>query len=158
MKDIEKIQADASTVQDCSKTITVYCQDRVKIEINQRLRDMDRRLNRIIRRNSRIMKCDKRNSKLERFEETVDGVMDWIYDAELFVSSAVEGTYEAVRERTHRLEVMLVFLASVLLVCLSFVGVRENRGQALSKMYFGCEGVGVNPCLGYQYVLEKLSA
>lgn len=109
MKDIEKIQADASTVQDCSKTITVYCQDRVKIEINQRLRDMDRRLNRIIRRNSRIMKCDKRNSKLERFEETVDGVMDWIYDAELFVSSAVEGTYEAVRERTHRLEVMLVF-------------------------------------------------
>ena len=70
---------------------------------------MDRRLNRITRRNSRIMKCDKRNSKLERFEETVDGVMDWIYDAELFVSSAVEGTYEAVRERTHRLEVMLVF-------------------------------------------------
>lgn len=51
------------------------------------------------------MKCDKRNAKLERFEETVDGVMDWIYDAEVFVSSAVEGTYEAVKERTDRLEV-----------------------------------------------------
>ena len=82
-----------------------HCQDRVRIEISQRLRDVDRRLNRIIRRHSRIMKCDKRNSKLERFEETVDGVMDWIYDAEVFVSSAVEGTYEAVKERTDRLEV-----------------------------------------------------
>lgn len=35
----------------------------------------------------------------------MDGVMDWIHDAELFVSSAVEGTYEAVKERTDRLEV-----------------------------------------------------
>ena len=51
------------------------------------------------------MKCDKRNANLERFEETVDGVMDWIYDAEAFVSSPVEGTYEAVKERTDRLEV-----------------------------------------------------
>ena len=51
------------------------------------------------------MKCDKRNSKLEQFEATVDGVMDWINDAEVFVSSAVEGTYEAVKERTDRLEV-----------------------------------------------------
>ena len=51
------------------------------------------------------MKCDKRNSKLEKFEDTVDGVMDWIYDAEVFVSSAVEATYEAVKERTDRLEV-----------------------------------------------------
>ena len=65
--------------------------------------------------NSRIMKCDKRNSKLERFEETVDGVMDWIYDAELFVSSAVDGTHEAVKERTDRLEVMIVLW---LLFCL----------------------------------------
>ena len=75
------------------------------MEISQRLRDVDRRLNRIIRRHSRIMKCDKRNSKLEKFEDTVDGVMDWIYDAEVFVSSAVEATYEAVKERTDRLEV-----------------------------------------------------
>ena len=51
------------------------------------------------------MKCDKRNSKLEQFEATVDGVMDWINDAEVFVSSAVEGTYEVVKERTDRLEV-----------------------------------------------------
>ena len=51
------------------------------------------------------MKCDKRNSKLEKFEDTVDGVMDWIYDAEVFVSCPVEATYEAVKERTDRLEV-----------------------------------------------------
>ena len=75
------------------------------MDTSQRLRDVDRRLNRIIRRHSRIMKCDKRNSKLEKFEDTVDGVMDWIYDAEVFVSSAVEATYEAVKERTDRLEV-----------------------------------------------------
>lgn len=105
LKDVEKIQSDASTVQDCSKTVLAHCQDRVKIEMSQLLRDVDRRLNRIIRRNSRIMKCDKRNSKLEQFEETVDGVMDWINDAEVFVSSAVEGTHEAVKERTDRLEV-----------------------------------------------------
>ena len=35
----------------------------------------------------------------------MDGVMDWIYDAEVFVSSAVEATFEAVKERTDRLEV-----------------------------------------------------
>ena len=74
--------------------------------MSQLLRDVDRRLKRIIRRHSRIMKCDKRNSKLEQFEETVDGVMDWIYDAEVFGSCTVEGTYEAVKERTEKLEVM----------------------------------------------------
>lgn len=105
LKDVEKIQSDVSTAQDYSKTVLAHCQDRVTIEVSQLFRDVDRRLNRIIRRYSRIMKCDKRNAKLEKFEETVDGVMDWIFDAELFVSSTVEGTYEAVKERTDRLEV-----------------------------------------------------
>ena len=42
----------------------------------------------------------------------MDGVMDWIYDAELFVSSVVEGTYETVKERTDRLEVNASFCAA----------------------------------------------
>ena len=87
----------------------MYCQDRKRREMSQLLRDVDRRLNRIIRRHSRIMKCEKRNSKLERFEETVDGVMDWIYDAEVFGSCNVEGTYDAVTERTDKLEVRRPF-------------------------------------------------
>ena len=89
---------------------------------------MDRRLNRIIRRNSRIMKCDKRNSKLEKFEGTVDGVMDWINDAELFVSSAVEGTYEAVKERTDRLEVNADLYAATLTFALCFSLLRTRSG------------------------------
>mgnify|MGYP006896137645 FL=1 len=92
--------------------------------MGQLLRDVDRRLNRIIRRHSRIMKCEKRNSKLERFEETVDGVMDWIYDAEVFGSCNVEGTYDAVTERTDKLEVRRQFPKEVNL---------ESFGKMLGK-------------------------
>ncbi len=82
------------------------------------------------------MKCDKRNSKLERFEETVDGVMDWIYDAELFVSSAVEGTYEAVKERTDRLEVGVSFCALEFICALSFCfNVRKVVKLAVCVIY-----------------------
>ena len=73
------------------------------------------------------MKCDKRNSKLEKFESTVDGVMDWIHDAELFVSSAVEGTYEAVKERTDRLEVNADFCAVTFACVLCFSLSRAKR-------------------------------
>lgn len=77
------------------------------------------------------MKCDKRNSKLQRFEETVDGVMDWIYDAELFVSSAVEGTYEAVKERTDRLEVKASFCAALSFICALYF--RCNARQVVKR-------------------------
>jgi len=50
----------------------------------------------------------------------VDGVMDWINDAELFVSSAVEGTYEAVKERTDRLEVNADLYAATFAFALCF--------------------------------------
>ena len=66
---------------------------------------MDRRINRISRRHVRIMKCEQRNAKLEQFEGTVDEVMDWIYDAESLLSTVVEATYEAVKERVEKLEV-----------------------------------------------------
>lgn len=51
----------------------------------------------------------------------MDGVMDWINDAELFVSSAVEGTYEAVKERTDRLEVNADLYAATFTFALFFV-------------------------------------
>jgi len=81
------------------------------------------------------MKCDKRNSKLEKFEGTVDGVMDWIHDAELFVSSAVEGTHEAVKERTDRLEVNADFCTATLVCALCF-----SFGYArIVKLRYSCK-------------------
>ena len=61
----------------------------------------------------------------------MDGVMDWIHDAELFVSSAVEGTYEAVKERTDRLEVNADFYAVTLALVpfLSFLRARSDKTQ-----------------------------
>ena len=110
---MEKYQVEASTAHDCSKVVISNCLERVKHEIVQLLRTVDQRLNRIIRRHSRIMKCDKRNSKLEEFEGTVDGVVDWIYDAEATVSSAIEGTFQVVKERTDKLEVTTLSLPSL---------------------------------------------
>lgn len=58
----------------------------------------------------------------------MDGVMDWINDAELFVSSAVEGTYEAVKERTDRLEVNADLYAATFTFALCFSLLRARSG------------------------------
>ena len=105
MANLDKIQADVATLRDCGKAISESCLKRVKVQKNQELRNVDRRINRISRRHVRIMKCERRNAKLEQFEGTVDEVMDWICDAESLLSTVVEATYEAVKERVEKLEV-----------------------------------------------------
>ena len=59
----------------------------------------------------------------------MDGVMDWIHDAELFVSSAVEGTHEAVKERTDRLEVNADFCMATLACALCFLFGYARSGE-----------------------------
>lgn len=61
--------------------------------------------------------------------------MDWIYDAELFVSSTVEGTYEAVKERTDRLEVNASFCAATFACALCFLLLRARSGKTQLLLY-----------------------
>lgn len=109
LKNIVKPQADAASLKDSSKVIMENCVYRVKIEIAQALRLIERRLNRIIRRQSRIMKCERKNAKLEQFEGMVDDIMDWIYDTEFLLTNVVESTYIAVKDRAEQFEVWLYY-------------------------------------------------
>lgn len=51
------------------------------------------------------MKCERKNAKLEQFEEMVDDIMDWIYDTEFLLTYVVESTHSSVKERTEQFEV-----------------------------------------------------
>lgn len=113
LKNVDKIQSDATTLKDSSKIILENCIDRVKIETRQTLRSLDRRLNRIVRRQSRLMKCEKKNGKLEEFEGIVDKIMDWIYDTEVLMTCVVESTHAAVKERVDQFEVRHDFLHTI---------------------------------------------
>ena len=53
------------------------------------------------------MKCERKNAKLEQFEEMVDDIMDWIYDTEFLLTYVVESTYNSVKERAEQFEVRL---------------------------------------------------
>lgn len=64
--------------------------------------------------------------------------MNWIHDAELFVSSAVEGTYEAVKERTDRLEVNADFCVATFAYSLCFSLLRAKWSAALFVHVFKC--------------------
>lgn len=64
--------------------------------------------------------------------------MNWIHDAELFVSSAVEGTYEAVKERTDRLEVNADFCVATFACALCFSLLCAKWPAALFVHVFMC--------------------
>lgn len=64
--------------------------------------------------------------------------MNWIHDAELFVSSAVEGTYEALKERTDRLEVNADFCVATFACALCFSLLRAKWPAALFVPVLKC--------------------
>ena len=51
------------------------------------------------------MKCERKNAKVDKFEDSVDGIMDWIYDTEMLLSVMVESTHAAVVATVEKLEV-----------------------------------------------------
>lgn len=51
------------------------------------------------------MKCERKNAKVEKFEDSVDGIMDWIYNTEMLMSVMVESTHAAVAATVEKLEV-----------------------------------------------------
>lgn len=64
--------------------------------------------------------------------------MNWIHDAGLFVSSAVEGTYEALKERTDRLEVNADFCVATFACALCFSLLRAKWPAALFVPVLKC--------------------